>query len=190
MVVVGSFVWLGVVRLGGVVFRCPTGGSCGRHPWCRLAGGGLSASAFWVGGFAVVWLSLPLSSVPPGWRLCVRGVGRAAWPLPIRRWVAFPSFPVVLFFFFGGVGLLRRRSGGKADTALGRLGSGVERPVGGVAIPGGGGARVRGVAGQQGRVVGSGGGCGGSVGGGGGGGGGVGLGWVGLSRLEKCDGPV
>ena len=77
MVVVGRFVWLGVIRLGGVVLRCPIGGSRGRPPWCRWAGKGLSGSASGVRGFAVVLLSLPLSSVPPWWWVCVDGVGKA-----------------------------------------------------------------------------------------------------------------
>ena len=64
--------------------------------------GGLSASALGLRGFAVVWLSLPLSSVPPGWRMCVRGLGRAVRPFPIGSWVWFPAFPVVLVFLSGG----------------------------------------------------------------------------------------
>ena len=65
-------------------------------------GGGLSTWALGVCGFAVVWLSLPLSSVPPGWRVCVPGVGRAVRPFPIHVWVGFPPFPVVLVFLRGG----------------------------------------------------------------------------------------
>ena len=91
---------LGVVRLGGVVFRCAIGESCGRRPWCCLAQGWLSGLALGVCVFAVVWLSLPLYSVPPGWQLCLCGVGRGAQPFPFRRWVGFPRFPVA--FFWGG----------------------------------------------------------------------------------------
>ena len=102
MVVVGRFVSLDVLRLGGVVFRCPIDGSRGHGPWCRQAGGGLSASASGVRGFAVAWRSLLLSSVPPGLRVCVPGVGRPVRPFPSRRWVGFPPFPVVFIFRWGG----------------------------------------------------------------------------------------
>ena len=102
VVLVGRFVLLGVVRLGGMVFQCPIGGSRERPPWCCQASGGLSASALGVRGFTVVWLSLLLPSVPPGWQLCFRRVGCAVLPFSIRRWVRFPRFPVVLVFFWGG----------------------------------------------------------------------------------------
>ena len=71
----GRFVWLGVIGLGGVVFRCPIGGSCGRCPWCCQAagGGGVVRLGVEVGGSAVVSLSLTPSPVSAGWRVCVPG---------------------------------------------------------------------------------------------------------------------
>ena len=63
-------------------------------------------------------------------------------------------------------------------------------PVGGGAPPALGGRRAAPVAPQLGWVPGGGGGGGARSRACVGGGGGVGLGWVGLSRLENCDGPV
>ena len=93
--------WFGWRSLGwvgwsfGVLFVGPVGVA---HGVARLQGG-LSASPLWVCVFPVVWLFLPLSGVPAGRRVCVRGAGRAVWPIPFRRLVGFPPFPVLLVCF-------------------------------------------------------------------------------------------
>ena len=67
--------------------------------------GGFPASVEWVRGFAVVWPSLLLSSVPLGLRVCPSGVERApslacsSSFLFVCGW-DFPPFPVV--YFCGG----------------------------------------------------------------------------------------
>ena len=64
--------------------------------------GGLPPSMESVCGFAVGWPSLLLSSDLSGWRVCTRGVERAARLFPVRDWVCFPPFPVVFCLVLGG----------------------------------------------------------------------------------------
>ena len=71
-VVEGRFFWLGVVGLGGVVSRCPIGGSRGRRPCFFLAGevahlGGLGA-----------WLHGCMAATPAS--------RRSPWLAGVRSW--------------------------------------------------------------------------------------------------------
>ena len=102
MVVVARFVWLGVIRLGEVVFRCPIGGSRGRRPWYRQAGGGCRPRRW---GCVSSGLRGCSSRFPPfrldgGCAFVVCG-GPFSRFLFLGRW-GFPPFPVVLVFFWGG----------------------------------------------------------------------------------------
>ena len=88
VVVVGRFFWLGVFGLGGVILRCPFGGSRGCRLWCCLAGG--VARLRGVGA-----LLRGCATVPSAFLLSL-------WPAGVPSWVGGVS-PLPCFLFFKGV---------------------------------------------------------------------------------------
>ena len=127
-------------------------------PW---GPGAVLVGNHWGGGSVPPSMDLPCRGVAPGEVGGAVGLASCTGPVVVR---GSPTGGVGL----AGAGILLRGRGGRANTAsrtvgavpVGSLGSGVQRAVGGAAIPGDSAARARGVVGRWGWVAGSGGGSG------------------------------